>query len=698
MLERQENWFAMAAVSVLTRLRPGFGPIRRQTNPNGTEVQGMLKTAIIALPDCAAGKITAARDAFWIANKCGERLGLGSALFDAYVTTSDGRRARTVDGSSINAERSCSEFDDAELIVVPRMTLDLRTALDESPEVCAWMKARADEGAIVAIGGRNSIFEETGPESIGRRVAAVPAVMGHLRESHLPGLDAERPMTSYGAKSGTRAPSSGFQFPLYVIGRIHGPELSLMCEQLLSFGRWKGEDPFAPHVDHIAKLPRVQQARQWIADHATEAVNMEALAERVGVVLRELRGHFRELTGETLSAYQRRIRLRLAQHHLEGTNQTVDEITQQVGYADARSFIRLFRAYAGMTPLEYRRRFRQRDKESKLPTLASRIFAHVETAGERWQGRVERDSQPAVEKVTKVAIVMTDDTLANAVLGPRDHLLLANLCGEVEGRMDPFFAPVLVSTDGRPRRAATGQWLAPDQAIEYVLDPDVVVLPPILSAAGEAAACTEDLLAWLRARADHGAVIAFAGRSASIIAKAGLNHACQVADHEADQLILDRGQTIHSRPRVTTSLGMYLIQKYCGKAVTEQCHEVYSFADVRSGQCTLVGLDEAHLDREISAISDWLKEHLSEPIEITSLAAKFGMSARNLGRRFSRATGVAPTEYLRELRLERARTLLIETEDPIADVARRVGYADVRAFARMFARRFGETPGRCRGR
>lgn len=658
----------------------------------------MLKTAIIALPDCAASNVTAARDAFWMANSCGERLGMAAPLFDAYVTTFDGRRARTVDGSSISAERSCAEFDDVHLIVVPRMTLDLRTALEENPDVCEWLRDRAKNGVIVAIAGRNSVFEESGPESVGRRVAAVPAVIGHLRASHLPGLDAARPMTSYGAKAGSRAPAAGFQFPLYLIGRLHGPELSMMCEQLLSFGQWKGEDPFVSHQTQMDELPRVQQARQWIADHATGSVDMDDLAERVGVNLRDLRGHFRQLTGETLGGYQRRIRLRLAQHHLEDSNQTVDEITQAVGYEDARSFIRLFRTYAGMTPLEYRRRFRQRAEESKLPTLASRVFAHATTAGARWQGRSESDSQPAEETVTKVAIVMTDDTLANAVVGARDHMLLANLCGELQGRKAPYFVPVLVSSDGRPRRAASGQWLQPDQAVEDVQNPDVVLLPPILSAAGEASAHTEELLSWLRDRVADGALIAFAGRSAGLVKRTSLEHACRVESHEAEHLILDRGQAIHSRPHVTTPLSMYLVQKYCGKEVSEQCHEVYAVADVRSGQCTVIGLDESHPDREVTAISDWMKEHLAEPIEIAELAARFGMSPRNLGRRFGRVMGVAPTEYLRELRLDRARTMLENTGDPIAEIAQSVGYADARAFARMFARRFGTTPGRFRGR
>jgi len=622
---------------------------------------------------------------------------MGSSLYDAYITTFDGRRAPTVDGSSLMAERSCSEINDADLVVVPRMTLDLRTALDENPDICDWLKARADDGAIVAVAGRNSVFEEEGPQSVGRRVAAVPVVMGHSRPSNLYGLDAVRPMTSYGAKSGSLAPSAGYQFPLYLIGRIHGPELALMCEKLLSFGHWKGDDPFAPHVAYKAELPRVQKARQWIADHATEPLDMCELAERVGVSLRELRDHFRKLTGDTLAGYQRRIRLRLAQHHLEDSNQTVDEITQAVGYEDARSFIRLFRTYAGMTPLAYRRRFRQRETESKLPTLASRIFAHVASAGERWQGRAERASQPTEEKVTKVAIVITDDALATTMVGARDQLLLANLCGELRGREAPFFVPVLVSSDGRPRRAASGQWLAPDQAVEYVSDPDVVLLPPILSEAGEEAACTKELISWLETQVKDGTLFAFAGRSAKLAKKAGLANT-ERDDGDAEPLVVERGQVIHARTQVTTPLSIYLIQKFCGKQVSEECHEVQAVADVRSGQCTVVGLDEDHPDREVGAIAEWMRQHLAEPVEIAALAAKFGMSPRNLGRRFSKVMGLAPTEYLRELRLDRARELLTQTNHAIAKIAQSVGYADARAFARMFARRFGMTPGQYRNR
>ncbi|MEW2417229.1 AraC family transcriptional regulator [Streptomyces sp. NPDC046866] len=80
------------------------------------------------------------------------------------------------------------------------------------------------------------------------------------------------------------------------------------------------------------------------------------------------------------------------------------------------------------------------------------------------------------------------------------------------------------------------------------------------------------------------------------------------------------------------------------------------------------------------------------------LAAEAGVSRATLARRFGALVGRPPMAYLAWWRLTYAATLLRDTADPLAAIARRVGYGTPYAFSHAFNREFGTTPGRYRAR
>lgn len=78
------------------------------------------------------------------------------------------------------------------------------------------------------------------------------------------------------------------------------------------------------------------------------------------------------------------------------------------------------------------------------------------------------------------------------------------------------------------------------------------------------------------------------------------------------------------------------------------------------------------------------------------LAAEVGVSRPTLARRFTALVGRPPMGYLTWWRLTFAATLLRDTQDPLATIARRVGYGTPYALSHAFNREFGTTPGRYR--
>lgn len=94
-----------------------------------------------------------------------------------------------------------------------------------------------------------------------------------------------------------------------------------------------------------------------------------------------------------------------------------------------------------------------------------------------------------------------------------------------------------------------------------------------------------------------------------------------------------------------------------------------------------------------AAMERYLADNLQRPISVRDVAAVVHLSTRHAARLFTRQTGTSLMAALRRLRLERAAHLLLETQEPVGEVARACGYPQPRPFITAFRRRYGQPPG-----
>lgn len=92
----------------------------------------------------------------------------------------------------------------------------------------------------------------------------------------------------------------------------------------------------------------------------------------------------------------------------------------------------------------------------------------------------------------------------------------------------------------------------------------------------------------------------------------------------------------------------------------------------------------------------FIDEKALEPVCVSDVARAAGISGGHLHALFRAHVGRAPLSVIRTRRLEEARRLLIETEQPIAEVALRCGFADQAGLSHAVRRVLGTTPGRLR--
>ena len=92
------------------------------------------------------------------------------------------------------------------------------------------------------------------------------------------------------------------------------------------------------------------------------------------------------------------------------------------------------------------------------------------------------------------------------------------------------------------------------------------------------------------------------------------------------------------------------------------------------------------------SVVEYLDDHFREPLSLEQLSKVAHMSRSAFCRFFKRTTGVGFVQYLTDLRLSHARTLLRDTDDSIVTICYEVGFTNLSNFNRRFAHHCGLTP------
>jgi len=131
---------------------------------------------------------------------------------------------------------------------------------------------------------------------------------------------------------------------------------------------------------------------------------------------------------------------------------------------------------------------------------------------------------------------------------------------------------------------------------------------------------------------------------------------------------------------------------YLSRAVAARLVRAHSTRSAPRPEAKAGTLTRIQLDRAI----DYMEENLDRSMALLDVAHAVGLSATHFARRFKRSTGRAPHQFLMRCRVERARRLLAETDNAIAQIALACGFAHQEHLTRVFRRLNGDTPARFR--
>ncbi len=227
---------------------------------------------------------------------------------------------------------------------------------------------------------------------------------------------------------------------------------------------------------------------------------------------------------------------------------------------------------------------------------------------------------------------------------------------------------------------------------------------------------TRKLLNWLRREARRGLPVGGLCTASYVMARAGLLDGRKATIHwenhdsfaeEFDQVELTKSVFVVDGNRLSTAGGtssidlmLQLIANDHGEQLANAVADQMIYASIRTDQDTQrlsvptrIGVRHPKLSRVIQM----MEANIEEPISPAVLARQVGMSTRQLERLFRRYLNRSPKRYYMELRLQKARNLLMQTDMTVINVALACGFASPSHFSKCYRSHYNTTPYRERG-
>ena len=221
----------------------------------------------------------------------------------------------------------------------------------------------------------------------------------------------------------------------------------------------------------------------------------------------------------------------------------------------------------------------------------------------------------------------------------------------------------------------------------------------------------ELLIKWIQKQYKQGAEIASICTGAFLLASTGLldGKTCSthwaVADNfrskfpainlQADKLITDEnGIYTNGGAYSFLNLVIYLVEKYYDRQTAIFCSKVFQIELDRQSQSafTIFTGQKLHGDEIVKKAQAYIESNVGEKISVEQLSSRFAVGRRNFDRRFIKATGNTPVEYLQRVKIESAKKAFESSRKTINEVMYEVGYSDVKAFREVFRKITGMSP------
>lgn len=262
---------------------------------------------------------------------------------------------------SVHPEKFISDIAQTDLIIIPAIHDDPEIALARNSEFVPWLKQQYKGGAEIASFCVAAFFLASTGLLDGRQCSTHWIHADGFRKM-FPKVDLvdDKIMTEDHGIYTSGGAYSYLNLLLYLVEKFAGREIAILTAKTFMIDIDKeSQSPFImfqgqkSHEDQV-----VQKAQKYIENNFYEKIQVDELAQRLALSRRSLERRFKKATHNTITTYIQRVKVEAAKRSLEASRENVNEVMYGIGYSDEKSFRNTFKKITGISPVQYRNKYK----------------------------------------------------------------------------------------------------------------------------------------------------------------------------------------------------------------------------------------------------------------------------------------------------------------------------------------------------
>jgi transcriptional regulator GlxA family with amidase domain len=317
-----------------------------------------MRTVLIVLfDDVQSLDVTGPLEVFAHAN--GASPGRPGAAYQITTASLGGRPVTTSSGLRLTPDADLRDHTaPPSLLVVPGGV----GARRRDPELVGWLRARAPRASQLASVCTGAFLLAAAGLLDGQRATTHWAYCGELAAQYpRVKVDPDPIFIKTGNLATSAGVTAGIDLALALVEDDLGRDIALgVARHMVVFLRRPGsQSQFSAQLSaQVADRQPLREVQQWIAEHPAADLSVEALAAKASLSPRQFARAFAAEVGMPPGRYVDRTRFEAARRRLEDTAEGVEETARACGYGTPEAMRRAFVSALGVSPAEYRRRFR----------------------------------------------------------------------------------------------------------------------------------------------------------------------------------------------------------------------------------------------------------------------------------------------------------------------------------------------------
>ncbi len=254
------------------------------------------------------------------------------------------------------------EVKRTDLIIIPAVNGDMEEVISMNAEFIPWMTRHYKAGAHLASLCVGSFLLASTGLLAGKKCSTHWQAANEFRRMFPDvNLVSERIITDENGIYSSGGANSFLNLILYLVEKYAGRDMAIFAAKVFEIEIDRdSQSPFiifGGQKDHDDEP--VLKAQEFIENNFKEKISVEQLASMLAISRRNLERRFKKATSNTAAEYMQRVKIEAAKMSLESSRENVNEVMYKVGYTDTKAFRNTFRKITGLSPVEYRNKYKR---------------------------------------------------------------------------------------------------------------------------------------------------------------------------------------------------------------------------------------------------------------------------------------------------------------------------------------------------